>query len=739
MLVDINRQNLAQTVLVLEGKAGALYLWSKDLARWRLLAPAAATAIDFHGEKYYPLSAIADVSHEYNPQELTLMIEVRPDAFARTSREAAGGGIPPPVRSGPGGFLNYDLNFSHSPGNTQRAGLFELGYFNRHGVGIGNILAENLGSHVRLTRLDTTWTVDYPDKRQTLRLGDAINEPGSWGRSVRFGGIQFGTNFSTQPAFVTFPPQSATGQAVLPSTVDVFVNNALITRQNVPPGPFSISNLPVINGAGEVQLVMTDLLGRQQIVTRPFYGSQDLLAKGLEDFSYEFGVARQNFGIASNDYRGWLGSGTYRRGISERFTGEVRAEAMPGQAALGAGGAWLAPGTGTINAHLAGSHSRAGNGHTAMVGFDRQAQSWSFGARRQWTSSGFTQVGQPAAQLPPAQVSSLNLSYAGSHAGAISFAYLSQHNRGAADSRLATMSYSLSLGRFGSLSVAAVRDLTGESGTTVFALLSIPLGSTASVSLGAQSVRGGSGASRTDFTTTLQRNLPSGEGYGYRIQARDDGATEASLALQNNVGTYTAGAARVAGATTTRLGATGGVAMLGGDLFPSRRIDQSFAVARIPDYPNVRMLTDNQYAGRTDARGNALIPRLRAYDRNVISIDQRDLPLDAEIRTLNLEAVPYFRSGIDVRFPIRHSRAATLTILLEDGTPMPIGATVTASGSDTVFVVGYEGEVYVAGLGASTRLRATWRNQYCEFDVALAPGKDPLPDLGTFICKGVKP
>jgi outer membrane usher protein len=521
--------------------------------------------------------------------------------------------------------------------------------------------------------------------------------------------------------------------------VDVFVNNALVSRQNVPPGPFAINNLPVVNGAGEVQLVVRDLLGREQLITQPFYASQALLSEGLEDFSVELGMVRENFGINSNDYRGWLATSTYRRGLSERFTGEVHAEALQHHAAAGAGGDYLMPRVGTISGYLAASHSGAGSGALALLGIERQARPWSFGARTQWTSRGFTQAGLLPLQLPPIQLSSVTASYAAGAAGSISIAYVTQQNRDQPDARVATLSYSVSLGSIGFLSLSAARSLSVEPSNTIYVTLSIPIGASTNASLSPQWVRGGSAGNSRDVTATLQRNVPMGEGYGYRLLARQEGFREGIYTLQNNIGTYTAGAAQVLGGTTTRLEASGGVAVLGGDAFLSRRVDQSFAVARIPDYPNVRILADNQPAGRTDARGNALIPRLRPYDRNVISIDQRDVPMDAEIGTLKLVLIPYLRSGVDAIFPIKHSRGATLTVRFDDGTPLPSGASVQIAGENTAYAVGYEGEVYVVGLGPANRLRATWRNQSCEFDVPFVASKEPLPDLGVFICKGVKP
>ena len=739
MLVDVNRQQLNQTVVVLEDKTGTLYLSSQDLLRWRLRLPNANAAIDYQGEQYFPLSAIPDVSHIYDPKMVTLTIEVRPEAFIQTARTSQYSNMPKPVKSSAGGFINYDLYAAHSPDSTQTSGQFELGYFNRFGVGTGNVLANNLGSSSGLTRLDTVWTVDYPEKMQTLHLGDAISTTGTWGRSVRFGGIQFGTNFGTQPGFVTLPSQSAAGQAVLPSTVDVYINNALVSRQSVPPGPFSISNLPVITGAGEVQLVVRDLFGREQLITQPFYASQALLREGLEYFSSEIGFVRDNFGINSNDYGSWLGTGTYRRGLSERFTGEIHAEVMQNQATVGVGGDSLIPKFGTINTYVAGSQKNSNNGVMALLGIERQAQPWSLGARTQWTSSGFTQVGLQAPQLPPIQMSSINLSYAAYTGGSVGITYVTQSNRGLANFRIATLSYNYSLGKIGSFGISAIHNMAGDPNTTVFAMLSISLGTSTNLSANLQTIQGGSSNNGNDFTTTLQRNLPSGEGYGYRVQASGDGTREGSYSLQNNVGTYTVDAAQTQGTIASRFNVSGGVALLGDDVFLNRSVDQSFAVVRIPDYPDVGVLADNQPAGRTNADGNALIPRLRAYDINVISIDQRDLPLDAEISTLKLDAVPYFRSGVEVKFPIKHSHGATLTIHFQDGKPLPVGASVQEIGKDEIFTVGYDGEVYVVGLDSSTRLRAVWGNQSCEFDVQFTASADPLPDLGIFICQGVKP
>lgn len=762
--IDINDQELNQIVVVIVDMTGHFYLKKEDLLSWRFREPSRKTGIKYQDSTYYPLSAIVGESHIYDEHNLSLKIHVQADAFNLTVRSSIYPNLPSPVKSNPGGFLNYDLFTVNSLDYVQHSGQFEFGYFNENGVLTGNILAENYGTNTSAIRLDTTWSQDIPEDMRTLRLGDVISTPGTWGRSVRFGGIQFGTNFATQPGFRTYPMQSAVGQAVMPSTVDVFINNALVSRQIVPPGPFAISNLPVVTGAGQVNLMVRDLFGRELIINQPFYASQSLLSKGLENYSYELGFIRDNFGINSNDYHNWLASENYRRGLSNDLTGEVHIEIMQGQQSLGIGGDYLVPQIGTISSYIAASHKKISDPYIAtiempnselntykitnkesplgtliMLGVDRLAQPWSMGVRSQWASSGFTEVGQVATQFSPTNQITSNLSYTTSKFGSFGAAYISQINRDIPSSRIVTIGYSVTLGRMGAISLSALRDLaTLDAGTTFFTMLSIPLGGPTSASFSSQSKRGANNGNGNEFASTIQRNIPSGDGYGYFLQTRSDGTSQATYTLQNNIGTYTASIAQNSGLTSTSLDINGGIAALGNDVFLSRRLDQSFAVARIPDFSNLTVLTDNQPVAKTDINGNALIPRLRAYDRNEISIDPAGLPLDAKILATKVTAVPYYRSGIEVRFPITHSRGATFTIHLEDGKPMQTGAKVKINSNEQVFTVGYGGEVYAVDLKNINKVHVNWNHQNCDFEVNFKKTSDPLQDLGTFICREVR-
>src|SRR5204862_5245724 len=112
-------------------------------------------------------------------------------------------------------------------------------------------------------------------------------------------------------------------------------------QRPVPPGPFSIANIPTVNGSGNVQLGVRDLFGREQIISQPFYASVNLLKAGLEDYSYEAGFERNNFGVESFDYGRAVASATYRRGLTDRLTGEVRGEAARDLGVTGVAASYL--------------------------------------------------------------------------------------------------------------------------------------------------------------------------------------------------------------------------------------------------------------------------------------------------------------------------------------------------------------------------------------------------------------
>ncbi|HET6905593.1 MAG TPA: fimbria/pilus outer membrane usher protein, partial [Rhodanobacteraceae bacterium] len=455
------------------------------------------------------------------------------------------------------------------------------------------------------------------------------------------------------------------------------------------------------------------------------------------DFSYELGFERENYGLDSNDYGRLAAIGTERRGLSDNLTGEVHAEITRRQQTAGVGADWLVADTGVLTAAIAASHDAKGSGELLELGFQHQSAYLSYGFRTQFTTPGFTQLGYEWPQRPPRQATSAYMSFGSGNSGALGLNYTREDFRdGQPDVDFIGASYSRSLGSLGFLSLSGLHFL-GKNPSSLFTLsMTIPLDSVYSVSLNAQSQAGD-----RQGNVQFQRNLPAGSGFGYRLQAGLSPADPdlAEVSLQNDVGTYTFGAAHTRGQQAYQASMRGGVALLDGRFFPSRSIDGSFGVVEVPGFSGVRVYQDNQEVAKTDSKGYALVPRLRPYQDNPVRIEQADLPLDAEIQGLQLEAVPYSHSAVLLKFPVARSRGAVLTIKLRDGSFLPEGAGVMIEGNPAVFPVGAGGEVYVTGLQQLNHLRVMWRGQTCNLTVRFPESSDPLPRLAPMTCQGIAP
>ena len=726
-------------VLVLRSE-NRFFVGAQDLRRWRLRLPD-SNPLTFYGEDFHSLDALIGLTFKFDESTQMLTVQVPPKLFDATFLKGGKTDLSAPDLASPGGFLNYDVLANHAKGITNSNGLLEIGGFGSWGTAQTRILGSDLNSEASAVRLESTWTRDKPMQFTRLRFGDAISSAGIWGGAVRFGGVQWATDFSLQPGFVSFPLPGISGEAALPSTVELYVDNLLRMSREVLPGPFSIQDLPVTGGQGDARLVVRDILGREQIITQPFIISSRVLKQGLQDYSYELGFVRRNFGIDSNNYGRLVAVGTHRLGFTEKFTGEFHGELLDNQQTVGMGGMFLSPVVGEMSGSLAVSHSEKGVGRLLGLTFQRQSGNLSVSANTQIASKRFTKLGLQPEDFVPKHISQMIVNLSTVDQGSFAATYTQQAYRNREEDKIVKGSYTRKVGRRGILS-ASVTKLLSEDVKTLFSLnfsMSLNLGNrtTASMSMSANK-------DRKNANLQLSRSRPAGSGVGYRLGSRlgDSDHLEAEVSLQNKVGNYTLGANQSQREMAFRSSASGGVAFLGGRGFFSRRITDSFAVVQVPDYSGVGIYVNNQLSTHTDANGNALLTGLYPYQKNSVRIEQSDLPFEAQIDLVQLDAVPYFRSGLMLKFPVKRTRGALLTVVHENGEPVLAGALAHIIGDNDLenelFPIGLRGELYLSGLEMNNRLRVNLKEQSCEFALPFPVSTDPLPHLGTFICAGVE-
>ena len=281
----------------------------------------------YRGETWYPLASLPGFSARFNPAEQSLQLNFSPSAFATTRIGDPAAERPVVSRPLTTVFANYDLSYTRSDvrgiaATNDVGALTELGVSGSAGVLTNTSVIRNVANDPGAPytpgwrRLETAFTRDFPERNASLRLGDSTTRTGAWGRSVYFGGIQWATNFSLSPGYITQPIPTIGGQSRAPSTVELYINDALRQTSQVPTGPFTIDNFPQITGSGQARIVVRDLLGRETVLVQDFFSSTSLLRKGLSDYSFEAGAVRRNLGIDSANYGAGFVSGMWRHGLT---------------------------------------------------------------------------------------------------------------------------------------------------------------------------------------------------------------------------------------------------------------------------------------------------------------------------------------------------------------------------------------------------------------------------------------
>ena len=728
--VSVNGQQYDSPFLLLHDGAGRLYASASALHAWRLRLPGPAAAT-YEGEAYYRLDQIPSLRVTISPQDQSAALHADPAAFDRSQIDLDNRNLGAITPSATGAFLNYDVFGEWVDRHANLNGVIDGGLFTSHGVGTASMIAYGGSERARIVRLETSWTIERPQNMTVLRLGDSVSDAAVDAYPVRFAGIQFARDFATQPGFVTMPLPNFTGAAAVPSVVDVYVNNVLQQSRQVNAGPFELTHIPVLTGGGNVQLVVRDLLGREVTTQFGYYASSNLLRRGLHDFSYEIGFLRKDFGTSGNAYGAPIVLTTQRFGVSNSLTIEAHAQVSSAVQMAGAGLVYDLPKIGLLTASAAASHSKYGTGADFNIGLERRTRSFSFGAQAQYSQINFTFNGAPTGIERPRLTVNAFADFSFRN-GSVAANLIHRSYRIAQDETVAALSLNFRLHGSAYASVYAQRTMLGTSRTVVGATLSFQLGHRRSALLS------GEASGHTSFArASFQQDAPTESGTGYRaaVNLGDQQGGEAEIRNNNEYGTYALRIASLAGQTGARLSARGSIGFIGDQLFAARAIGPSFAMIQVGQ-PHVRVYADNKLIGVTGKSGALILPQLRAFERNMIRIDDADLPLDLTPEALEKAVRPIAHSGVIVDFVVRREHGALVRLHLPDGSLLPSGAVVRPAGQGAEFPVAGDGEVYVTGLSRErTQFVASWGSRSCGFSVALPATDDPQPFVDGLVCR----
>ncbi len=595
----------------------------------------------------------------------------------------------PTGNASPGALLNYDVYGSRvdTLGNLSLSA--ELRVF-----GIGNGTFENTAISRRYqqpgdrhwrgesVRLDTRWSLDFPDSATTLEVGDFYSGFVDWTRPVRLGGLQIGRNYGLQPYRVLTPTPSFLGQAVVPSTVELYVDGLRQYSGQVPVGPFQLAAQPGISGTGNAQVVVTDAFGRMQTLDFSFYGTQQLLAKGLSDWS------------------------------------------------AGVGGWWLLGAAGVFNAAYAHSGYHGLQGGQWALGYSWNNRRFNVNLRSVRSHGDYRDLGALQGNLPPSISEQATLGLDLLRLGTLSASYLRLRYPDGDDNRYASLFWSRTWSQRWSAYLSVNQNLDRSDDRSIYLSVTASLGNNRQASLSSQ--RNGDSQSWVADVTQPVPGDGSAGGVGWRAQLRhgeDGNGGLAEVGILNDVGRYSFGASRQGGLNYAYASASGSLVWMGGHTFATREVSDAFAVISTNGVGGVPVRLENRLIGVTDDRGLLLVSPLLSWQRNRVSIDTLDLPEDMRADRIEDWVTPRQRAGTRVTFQLRSRPSLSLTLLAMDGQPLEVGSEVRLPDGRQA-TVGYDGLLYLEDVAAGSVLYVTTSRGPCRVKV---------PDLPKVVASGARP
>jgi outer membrane usher protein len=648
------------------------------------------------------LDQIPGLRYHYDAAAQSIDLQV-PDAIRKPytfdTRELT---ATPNATSSRGFLINYDA-FAQTQSNAQFALWSEARYFDPAGVLSNTGIAYLYSDLHRYVRYDTSWSMSNPATLSTTQFGDTISSSLDWTRSFRIAGFQWRSNFALRPDLVTFPLQSLSGTAVVPSAVDLYINNVRQFSGNVPSGPFIVNNVPGITGAGEATVITHDALGRTISTTLPLYVDTRMLAAGLSSYSFEAGFLRRNYGVESFSYDPRPAvSATARRGVSDSLTLEGHAEATGGLVNAGAGALVRMGMVGVVSGSVSGSAGKL-NGTQVGLGYQLIEPHFSIDAQTLRAYGNYGDLGARNGTPVPTATDRVTLALPFFSRQTVSLSYIGYRFPGIPSSRIGSLSYTVNFGNLASLTLSTYKDFLQHDAQGVFLTASFGLGNNAAINASVGRQNG-----QSTYNVNAQRPPDYAGGWGWGVQAGGTGAIPYRQAQAQYLGKYgevTAIAQDIDRQASASLDMSGAIVFMDRTVQPARRIDDGFALVSTDGVANVPVLHENRVIGTTDSGGHLLIPDLNAYQHNQVAIDSMNLPADARIATITMDLVPKSHAGVLASFRVSRYNAASVILRDADGKLMPPGTRVhhVESGGDTI--VGYDGLTFIEKLQADNHLQ----------------------------------
>jgi outer membrane usher protein len=253
-----------------------------------------------------------------------------------------------------GGFSYVHYSDTSDGGRTPLVLDFD-GAFNRNGTVLESRASWREENSHPWRRDDLRLVHDFPDRRTRIAVGDVVSATDGFQSSTLAGGVSLTRNFNLQPYRRSSPAGEAAFELERDSRVEFVVNGQRVATQRLGPGRYRVRDFPFAVGSNDVQVRITDEVGRVETVRIPFVFDVAVLGVGEHDFGYALGVTAERHSAGRRyNHADQFFSAFHNLGVTDTVTLGINGQGTS-EVAQGGLEARLATPIGGFRADLAGS------------------------------------------------------------------------------------------------------------------------------------------------------------------------------------------------------------------------------------------------------------------------------------------------------------------------------------------------------------------------------------------------
>lgn len=200
-----------------------------------------------------------------------------------------------------------------------------------NGINMGGFVLESSARYVEnknhikdlpsWNRGDIRLIHDSPSWRLRQTVGDLNYSVTGFQAFRPLAGLTLATQFSLEPSKLTVPTGNQDLFLKRPSKISVFINDKLVKTMDLPAGKHSLRDFPFASGPNDLKIDIVDDVGRTETIQLSYFSSTELLAPGLNHFSYSLGVpSAEGYTKRIYDSSKPAGAAFHRVGVLDNLT-----------------------------------------------------------------------------------------------------------------------------------------------------------------------------------------------------------------------------------------------------------------------------------------------------------------------------------------------------------------------------------------------------------------------------------